>query len=174
MINTALAVILIVIIIGSFSALRVKDLLSSFMIFFAVGLCLSLTFLILRAPDLALIQIVMEIVFFAVLLRVLNLNDKAKAVSTITLSAYISIMFLLALLGASSFMALKELHAPGVFGGGNTAIYVVEETGKQAYLNIVSEIQTKHRAIDTFGELTALLTALIGSLALLRPIGKIK
>ena len=56
-----LYILLILMIIGSVVALEVKDLLSSVVALGAVGLGLCMTFLVLKAPDVAITQLVVEI-----------------------------------------------------------------------------------------------------------------
>ena len=53
--------LLIFMIIGAIIAIQVKDLLSSVVAVGAVGLALSLIFIILKAPDVAITQLVVEI-----------------------------------------------------------------------------------------------------------------
>ena len=64
-----LYILLILMIIGSVGALEIKDLLSSVVALGAVGLWLSLTFLILKAPDIAITQLVVEILSVIILIR---------------------------------------------------------------------------------------------------------
>ena len=64
-----LYILLIFMIIGSVGALEAKDLLSSVVALGAVGLGLSLTFLILRAPDVAITLLVVEILSVIILIR---------------------------------------------------------------------------------------------------------
>ena len=56
-----LYVLLVLMIIGAIIAIEVKDLLSSVIAVGAVGLALSIVFLILKAPDVAITQLVVEI-----------------------------------------------------------------------------------------------------------------
>ena len=56
-----LYILLIFMIVGAIVAIEVKDLLSSVVAVGAVGLGLSIVFLILKAPDVAITQLVVEI-----------------------------------------------------------------------------------------------------------------
>jgi len=56
-------------IVGAVVAIEVKDLLSSVVAVGAVGFALCLAFLVLKAPDLAITQLVVEILCLIILIR---------------------------------------------------------------------------------------------------------
>ncbi|MFA5154348.1 MAG: hydrogenase subunit MbhD domain-containing protein, partial [Clostridia bacterium] len=62
--------VLILMIIGAIVAMEIEDLLSSVIALGAVGMGLTLEFLLLRAPDLAITQLVVEILTVIILIRV--------------------------------------------------------------------------------------------------------
>ena len=64
-----LYVLVIFMIVGSLIALEARDLLSSVVAVGAVGLALAIAFLLLRAPDVALTQLVVEIFTVVILSR---------------------------------------------------------------------------------------------------------
>src|SRR3989338_406652 len=64
-----LYLLLIFMIIGAVIAVEVEDLLSAVVCVGTVGLALSMIFLILKAPDLAITQIVVEILCLIILIR---------------------------------------------------------------------------------------------------------
>ena len=61
--------LIIFMILAAFVAVQVKDLLSSVIAVGAVGLGLSVAFLMLKAPDLAITQFVVEIMVLILLIR---------------------------------------------------------------------------------------------------------
>ncbi|PIY18497.1 MAG: hypothetical protein COZ15_00050, partial [Elusimicrobia bacterium CG_4_10_14_3_um_filter_49_12_50_7] len=61
MTETIILFLLALMILGSLIALESKDILSSVIAMGAVGFMLSAIFLILRAPDIAMVQVVIEI-----------------------------------------------------------------------------------------------------------------
>lgn len=63
-----LYVLLVFMIIGAMVAIEIKDLLSSVVAVGAVGLGLSIVFLILKAPDVAIVQLVVEILCLIILI----------------------------------------------------------------------------------------------------------
>ena len=64
-----LQLLLLFMVFGAIIAVEIEDLLSSVIAVGAVGLGLSLAFLILKAPDLAITQLVVEILCLIILIR---------------------------------------------------------------------------------------------------------
>ena len=64
-----LYILLIFMILAAIVAVEVKDLLSSVIAVGAVGLALSILFIILKAPDVAITQLVVEILCLIILIR---------------------------------------------------------------------------------------------------------
>ena len=62
-------------IIGAVIAIETKDLLSSVISVGAMGLALSIIFLILGAPDLAIVQVVVEVLALVMLLRLIVVRE---------------------------------------------------------------------------------------------------
>ena len=56
-------------IVGAIVALEIKDMVSSVIAVGAVGLGVSIAFLILKAPDLAITQLTVEILMLIILIR---------------------------------------------------------------------------------------------------------
>src|SRR6056297_608378 len=65
----ALYILLVMMILGALVAIEVRSLISSVVAVGAVGLGLSLVFLLLKAPDVALTQLVVEIIAVIILIR---------------------------------------------------------------------------------------------------------
>jgi len=107
-----LLVLLGFMLIGSLIAVEARDLLSSVICVGAAGFALSVIFLMLGAPDLAITQVVVEILVLVVLVRVvITRRDETYATSRSTL-AIGSVLLALGLLVAVVFWAL------GSSGGG--------------------------------------------------------
>ena len=64
-----LYIVLILMIIGAIIAVETKDILSSIVALGKVGLGLTIAFIILKAPDLAIVQLVVEILTLIILIR---------------------------------------------------------------------------------------------------------
>ena len=101
-----LLVLLGFMLIGSLIAVETRDLLSSVICVGAVGFGTSMVFLLLGAPDLALTQVVVEILILVVLVRVvITRRDETFATSRSTL-AIGSVVLMLGIMVAVVFWAL--------------------------------------------------------------------
>jgi len=94
--------------IGSLIAVETRDLLSSVISLGAVGFGTSVAFLLLGAPDLAITQVVVEILVLVVLVRVvITRKDETYATSRSTLAVG-SVLLVLGVLVAVMFWMLSE------------------------------------------------------------------
>jgi multisubunit Na+/H+ antiporter MnhB subunit len=160
-------------IIAAIIAIETKNLLSAVICIGALGFGASLMFLFLRAPDIAITQIVVEVLGLIILIRSTISRDLTfisgdKEFFGTVIS--VVIIFVIFLAGIQVFETLPE------FG---TAIFAqVEKSASQTYIekglketgaaNIVSSVILDYRAYDTLGEATVLFTAIIGATVILR------
>jgi multisubunit Na+/H+ antiporter MnhB subunit len=155
-------------------AVEIDDLLSSVIAVGAVGLGLSLVFLILKAPDLAITQLVVEILCLIILIRAtINkdiplIRDGRWLFNTVS-----TLVFILSFLFFAYF-AFKELPSFGEPIMRVAKEYINQGLDKTGATNIVAAIILDFRGYDTLGEATVLFTAVIGVLAIMRRIGRIK
>ncbi len=169
-----LYILLIFMIIGALIAIEVKDLLSSVVAVGAVGLALSIAFLVLKAPDLAITQLVVEILCLIILIRATLKKDLPFSttgrwvLNTIITFAFIAVLLLAAV------KCFKDLPPFGYPEMRVASTYLREGFEKTGAANIVSSIILDYRAYDTLGEATVLFTAVIGVLAIVRRIGRKK
>jgi len=110
---TELNLLLIFMIFSAIIAVEIKDLLSSVIAVGAVGLGLSLAFLILKAPDLAITQLVVEILCLIILIRATIKKDLPFSTSGRWLFNTISTLVFVAVFLFLSYFALKELPSFG-------------------------------------------------------------
>jgi len=109
-----LLVILGFMLIGSLIAVEARDLLSSIIAVGAVGFATSVTFLLLGAPDLAITQVVVEVLVLVVLVRVVvTRRDETYTTSRSTL-AIGSVLLALGLLTAVVFWMLMTSGGEGL------------------------------------------------------------
>lgn len=169
-----LHVVLILMIIGAIVAMEIEDLLSSVIALGAVGMGLTLEFLLLRAPDLAITQLVVEILSVIILIRA-TVGVKIQHETIRTRLGYFIFAVLFAILFfAFSYKALAQLP---VFGSPIMKMgseYIRQATSRTGATNIVAAIILDFRGYDTLGEATILFTSVIGVLAVLRKKGRIK
>ena len=112
-----LHILLLLMIIGAIVAIEVKDLLSSVVAVGAVGLCLSIVFLILKAPDVAITQLVVEILALIILIRATLKKDLPFSTSgRWFLNTFITVVFIVVLLvvAANCFKDLPEFGYPSM------------------------------------------------------------
>lgn len=151
-------------------AVRVKDLLSSVIAVAAVGIGLSMAFLVMKAPDLAMMQLVVEVLSIIILIRATAREDLPFSSSgRWVFNTTATILFL------ATFLTFAYFSLPGIHRFGNPIMRVSREylnhiPSRTEPLNVIASIMLKHRAIDTLGEVAALFTAVIGVLAIARKI----
>ncbi len=180
-----LSVIIVFMILGALYALHSKDLLSGLISMGLVGYGLVICFLLLKAPDLAIVQIVVEtitlIIMVSVVLDSTHEELKEKASTTVDGQSFINAKFM-----GNVFMAV--ISALILFYGFRLAISSLDPLGEhvmrmaRAYIdggadktgsaNLVTGVVFDFRGYDTLGEATILFTAVIGVLTVLRAKGK--
>ena len=116
--NIELLALLAFMIVGSLVAVEVRDLLSSIICVGAVGFGLALIDLFLGAPDLAITQVVVEILALVILLRVvLTREDRTHETPKDTLTVGATALVLGGLVAAAIFvMADMEPFGRPLFG----------------------------------------------------------
>jgi multisubunit Na+/H+ antiporter MnhB subunit len=169
-----LHILLIFMIFAAIVAVEVKDLLSSVIAVGAVGFALCLAFLVLKAPDLAITQLVVEILCLIILIRATLNKDLPLVIegrwifNTVSTLAFIAIFLLF------SWWALSELPHFGKPMMTVAKKYLEEGISKTGAVNLVAAIILDYRGYDTLGEATVLFTSVIGVLAILRRPGRKK
>jgi len=169
-----LYILLIFMVLGAIVAIEVKDLLSSVVAVGAVGLALSIVFLILKAPDVAITQLVVEILALIILIRATLKRDLPFSTSgrwifnTVVTATFIIVLLFVA---SKCFKDLPEFGYPIMRVASTYLADGIKQTGAT---NIVSSVILDYRAFDTLGEATVLFTAVIGVLSIVRRIGRKK
>lgn len=168
-----LQLLLIFMILGAIAAVKIEDLLSSVIAVGAVGLGLSMAFLILKAPDLAITQLVVEILCLIILIRATINKDLPLVIDGRWLLNTISTLLFIVCFLIFAYFALKELPNFGYPIMRVARTYIDQGLTKTGATNIVAAIILDFRGYDTLGEATILFTAVIGVLAVMRKIGRI-
>ncbi|MCF7920551.1 MAG: DUF4040 domain-containing protein [Candidatus Cloacimonetes bacterium] len=165
---------LILMICGSLFSLHAKDLLSAVISYGIVGFGLVIAFLILQAPDLAIVQIVVEIITLVIMIAVLNNTTHQQEESRFHFSKmlYFAVVLIFAALFFIAFNKISPLLSS--FGNHTTRMATPYMHGATVTgsANLVTGIVFGFRAYDTLGEATVLFTAVIGVLTILRLKGK--
>lgn len=167
---TEINILLIFMIASALIAMEVKDLMSSVIAIGAVGISLSMAFLVLKAPDLAVMQLVAEILCLIVLVSATIKKDLPFSTSGRWIFNTISTLFFIGVFLVFIYLALKELprfgEAIGIPMGIVSQTYLGEGFAKTGASNIISAITHHYRVYDTLGEAVIVFTALIGVLAI--------
>ncbi|MEN3013705.1 MAG: hydrogen gas-evolving membrane-bound hydrogenase subunit E [Endomicrobiia bacterium] len=166
-----ITLLIFLMIIAAIISLEIKDLLSSVVSLGAVGLILTLLFLLLQAPDVAIVQFVVEILSLVILIRATVVRDETiynKKSFFLRLPIIFFVFVFLTIVGFS-FKDLPSFGKPKY----KLAEYYVNNTIKDTgAVDVVSAIILNYRAYDTLGEVVVLFTAILGAVLILRKIGK--
>ena len=166
-------VLLVFMIIGAIIAVETKDLLSAVICVGAVGFGVSLMFLFLRAPDIAMTQIVVEVMGLIILIRATISRDLTfisgdREFFGVVIS--VVIIFVIFLAGIRVFESLPDFGTPifAQVADAASQTYIKEGLNKTGAANIVSAVILDFRAYDTLGEATVLFTSIIGATVIMR------
>jgi multisubunit Na+/H+ antiporter MnhB subunit len=153
-------------------AVGAKDLLSSIIAIGAVGIGLSMAFLVLKAPDLAIMQLVVEILSLIILVRATIRKDLPFSASGRWIfNTSATLLFTVIFLGCAYF-SIKLMPEFGDPIMRVSRVYISEGLGRTGAMNIVAAINLNYRALDTLGEATMLFAAIVGVLAVARKVGR--
>ncbi|HPM43310.1 MAG TPA: DUF4040 domain-containing protein [Candidatus Omnitrophota bacterium] len=161
-------VLIVFMILSALIAVQAKDLVSSVVAIGAVGIGLSMTFLVLKAPDLAITQLVVEILSLIMLVRATIRRDLPFSTSGRWLFNTIGTTIFIAAFLVVAILALKDLGAFGAPGMKVSKYYLDWAASRPGNENVVAVIMGKFRAIDTLGEMTVLFASIVGVLAVAR------
>ncbi len=170
-----LYLLLIFMIIGAIVAVQIRSLLSSVVAVGVVGFVLCVIFFILRAPDVAITQLIVEVIALVILIRATGVKKDVSEIKgglreLMTLG--ITIVFVVSF-AVFSFWALRflpEFGKPLMSVSKNYFLPVL----RSGAINRVASVLLDFRAYDTLGEATVLFTAVVGAIAILRKAGRKK
>jgi len=166
--------LLLLMIIGSVIAIETRDLLSSVICVGAVGYIVSIAFLFLGAPDIAITQVVVEILVLVILIRATVSRDLTSPSGDREFFGAMIAVALLLLVGVFVIktldVALPEFGEP-IFATATNAPgmhYITEGLATTGSANQVMSVIHDYRGFDTLLETTVLFTAILGTLTILR------
>ncbi|MFH0952807.1 MAG: hydrogen gas-evolving membrane-bound hydrogenase subunit E [Verrucomicrobiota bacterium] len=167
-------VLLVFMIIGAIVALETKDLLASVISVGAVGFGVSVAFLFLGAPDIAITQVVVEVLTLVILIRATisrDLTSVEEERDFFSMTVGVAMLMLVFVFGVMALQSLPAFGHPVIDRLGEAAPAThylragLKETGAA---NMVAAIILDYRGYDTLGEATVIFAAVIGALAILR------
>jgi multicomponent Na+:H+ antiporter subunit B len=163
--------ILLFMIAGSIVALEMKDILSAIVAIGVVGLGVSLAFLLLQAPDLAVVQFLFEIFGLIILVRAfIRRKEHADIPANVNRATILVAAIAMILILVLSLPILGKLPPFGQPLMTTSAYYLEHGLKETGAANLVSGIVLDYRAYDTLGEVTVLFTAILGTLVVLRKV----
>jgi multisubunit Na+/H+ antiporter MnhB subunit len=169
-----LHLILVFMIAAAIIAVEIKDLLSSVVAIGAVGIGLCMAFLTLKAPDLAIMQLVVEILSLIILVRATIRKDLPFSASGRWVFNTAATVCFMAIFLSAALIALKNIPAFGSPIMRTSKLYIDSAVPEAGAANVVAAIVTNFRAYDTLGEVAVLFTAIVGVLAIARSAGRVK
>ncbi len=166
-------------IVAAIIATEIKDLLAAVISLGAVGFSVAIMFILMQAPDLAIVQIVVEVltvvIFVAVILRSTHIDETVgkkitgTQTAAIVLFSFFAFFFLYAMV-----RSFAELPAFGYATMRIAKEYIRLGLSRVGGANMVANVILDYRALDTLGEATVLFTSVIGVAALMRKFGRKK
>lgn len=170
MIETYLTILIFLILIGGIISIESKNLITSAITLGIAGYGLSLIFLLLNAPDLAIVQVIVEsltlTVFFFTILKSCKSDTRVKLnykkvlhYSFLTILAIIFTWRLLPVLNYLPQFGYPIMRMSGSY------LHSLSKTGAS---NIISGILFDYRGFDTLGEITIIFSAIVGITLLMR------
>jgi len=171
--ETILVLLIVFMIIAAIVSIHTTDLLSAVISFGAVGFGSSVAFMLLRAPDVAITQIVVEVLCLVILIRATVWRGVHTVEGPRHMFGLAVAGVLIAVLLVLGMTALEQLPSFGDpvmnrVADAPAKVYVSEGLEQTGAANAVSAVLLDFRAYDTLGEATVLFTALIGAFVLLR------
>ncbi len=166
--------LLIFCIVGSMIAIEARNILASVISAGVVGMGLSILFLFLGAPDIAITQVVVEIIVLIVLIRSTVSLDNTSITRHRDTFAILSSLIFFGLFLVFAFMAFQGMPAFGDPIMRISSQYLQDSVNQTGASNVIMGILLDYRAYDTLGEATVIFTAILGAFVVLRAKGKKK
>ncbi len=166
-----ISIILGFMIIGAVFALHARDLLSAVIAMGIVGYGLVICFLLLKAPDLAIVQIVVETITLVIMVAVV-LDSTREEVKPLAGGGSVirnaTVFVVMAGLLYFFLVSVENLDPLGIHTLRMSEPYVAGAVERTGAVNLVTGVLFDFRAYDTLGEAVILYTAALGAMTLLR------
>jgi multicomponent Na+:H+ antiporter subunit B len=171
----AISIITGLMILGALYAIHAKDLLSSVIACGIVGYSLVICFLLLKAPDLAIVQIVVDTITLIIMVAVVLDSSREELFSKADTQGYINSAIAGILILILLYFFVLSIQSLDVLGKGSLRMahyYIEGAAQKTGSANLVTGVVFDFRGYDTMGEAVVLVTAVLGVLTILRLKGK--
>ena len=189
MLMNLVVILLMLAVVGAVIALWTRDLLSTVIAIGVVGFAATDLFLLLRAPDLAITEAVVDVLVLLVLIRsvafsrgVVEVNGTRSMPGTAVAAAFLAVLLVFGVIALRELepfgkpVALAGLQeaapAPGAPLPPPSHAYIQNGMQETGAANIVTAILFDYRGYDTLGEATVIFVSVLGAVALLRRKGR--
>jgi multicomponent Na+:H+ antiporter subunit B len=162
-------------ILGALYAIHARDLLSSVISCGIVGYGLVICFLLLKAPDLAIVQIVVDTITLIIMVAVVLDSSREESYIKLDTQGYISAITAIVLMTILFYFFSVSIQSLDVLGRSTLRMaehYIDGAAQKTGSANMVTGVVFDFRGYDTMGEAVVLVTAVLGVLTILRIKGK--
>jgi len=162
-------------------AVEARDLLSSVIAVGAAGFALSVIDLLVGAPDLAITQVVVEVIALVLLIRVVLTRRDTSSTAPRDVLRTGAILFAAGLILVGTFLAVRPgkgtippFGKPVLAGTepGVSKDYLNNAATETGAANVVTAVLLDYRAYDTLGEATVIFVSILGVYAILRKVGR--
>jgi len=157
----SIQILIVFMIVSAFVAVESRNLYASVMALGLLGLELSLVFLLLKAPDLAIILLVLEMITLFAVAKTISGKEAITAkdvdlFSALTFSAF-AVLFVIVCLKA--FLELPQFGYPIMKLAG---LYTSQPAEKTGFSNIVASIALHFRGLDSLATIFILFLSAAG------------
>ncbi len=171
---TPLILLMVLMILGAIVALESKDLLSGIISLGIIGFALTIIFLLLHAPDLAIVQIIIETLTLIILIGAVLKTTRQDTTEVMDKQKILLVTAGLVFAGVFLYSAYRAFQFMPEFGdmGLRMASTYMEGHSLTGAANLVAAVILDFRAYDTLGEATVLFTSVAGITVVLRRVGR--
>ena len=168
-----LALLILLTVIAAIITVLTSNLLYAVISVGAVGFLLAIVYLFLSAPDVAIVQIGVEVISLVILIRATLGREvpQVKATHAVVGVAFaVAFVAVIGLFGIQVFHLFPEFGIPVMerFADAPALVYLNTGLAATGAPNLVTAVLLDFRAWDTLGEATVLFCAVLGVTAILR------
>ncbi len=171
----SIAIITGLMILGALYAIHAKDLLSAVIACGIVGYGLVICFLLLKAPDLAIVQIVVDTITLIIMVAVVLDSSREESYSKLDSSGRVTAITGIMVIGVLLYFFIVATAELDILGKSTLRMadsYIQGAAERTGSANLVTGVVFDFRGYDTMGEAVVLVTAVLGVLTILRIRGK--
>ena len=167
-----LYLLMIFVILAAMIAVENHTLLSSVISLGAVGLGLCIIFLLLGAPELAITQLVVEILVLIVLVRATLAMSVPETYKGREFLSYLMAIIFIVIFLAGSYLSLRSLPEFGFPVMKMANAYIEQAKSAPGATNLVTAVLLNFRRFDAVGMVALIFTSVIGVFVILRSKGR--